>query len=64
MAEQLRYGRGHMCAGCEYEGVLHGPCIQVEAQLAVQRRELRMAAVTEAESVPVKNVVVEKPSEN
>lgn len=63
MAERLRYGRGHMCAGCKFENVPHGDCYQVGAQSAVLQREQRMTKAR-VESDAVEKLEVEKPPEN
>lgn len=64
MAEPLRYGRGHMCAGCEFERILHGDCIQIVAQSAIQLREQRMAVKSGVEPEVTKKLAVEKPPES
>lgn len=57
-SEKWGFGRGHMCAGCDKQLVLHRYCIKLAEEVAERRAEEAIAKTAEA-----KKLVVEKPPE-
>ncbi|KKU94401.1 hypothetical protein A3H89_03375 [Candidatus Amesbacteria bacterium RIFCSPLOWO2_02_FULL_48_11] len=46
-AEKLHFGLGHMCAGCDLEGIRHSGCPALAGKLIRVRRSGRSYEVSE-----------------